>query len=70
MQPYSGVDHEARFTQTIAGTDKSVSHTYKGQGGLSKAAWSNGVLIGKNYMYMSKLAFILEVSDVIQPRFF
>ena len=47
MQPYSGVDHEARFTQTIAGTDKSVNHIYKGLGGLSKAAWANGVLIGK-----------------------
>lgn len=47
MQPYSGVDHEARFTQTIAGTDKSVSHIYKGSGGLSKAAWTNGVIIGK-----------------------
>ena len=48
MQPYSGVDHEARFTQTIVGTtDKSVNHIYKGLGGLSKAAWANGVLLGK-----------------------
>nr|WP_299415771.1 hypothetical protein [uncultured Emticicia sp.] len=47
MQPYSGVDHEARFTQTIAGTDKSVNHIYKGLGGLSKAAWANGVVVGK-----------------------
>ncbi|CAH0995411.1 hypothetical protein EMA8858_01532 [Emticicia aquatica] len=47
MQPYSGVDHEARFTQTITGTDKSVQHNYKGLGGLSKAAVTNGFLVGK-----------------------
>jgi hypothetical protein len=47
MQPYSGVEHEARFTQTIAGTDQQIKHSYKGQGGLSKASWINGVLLGK-----------------------
>ncbi len=47
LQPYSGVDHEARFTQTIAGTDKSVNHIYKGLGGLSKAAWANGIVLAK-----------------------
>lgn len=57
MQPYSGVDHEARFTQTIAGTDKFVNHTYKGQGGLSKAALSNGVLIGKKLYLGAETGF-------------
>ncbi|AFK04822.1 hypothetical protein Emtol_3696 [Emticicia oligotrophica DSM 17448] len=47
LQPYSGVEHEARITQTITGSDQTVSQTYKGLGGLSKAAWSNGFLVGK-----------------------
>lgn len=57
MQPYSGVDHEARFTQTIAGTDKTVNHTYKGLGGLSKAAWSNGVVIAKKLYVGAELGY-------------
>ncbi len=57
MQPYSGVDHEARFTQAIAGTDKTVSHNYKGQGGLSKAALTNGVLVGKKLFLGAEMGY-------------
>ncbi len=47
LQPYTAVESEVRMSPTIPGTDRFINHIFKKQGGLSKASWSNGLLIAK-----------------------
>lgn len=57
LQPATSIEHEARFQTVIAGTTNSVQHTYKGSGGLSKATFGNGVLLGKSFYVGAELGY-------------
>ncbi len=57
LQPSTAVEHEARFEEVIAGTSNSVQHTYKGSGGLSKATFGNGVLLGKSLYVGAEIGY-------------
>ncbi len=57
LQPATIIEHEAKFTQLITGTTNSVEHIYKGSGGLSKATFSNGVVLGKSFYLGAELGF-------------
>ena len=48
LQPYSYVDYEIRETKSIPGSIYYADYTYKGDGGLSRVALSNGFSIGKS----------------------
>jgi len=48
LQPYSSIEHEARYNSVIPGTSNTVQYIYKGQGGFSKATIGSGHLIGKS----------------------
>jgi hypothetical protein len=57
IQPATSVEHEARFEETIAGTTSVVQQTYKGSGGVSKATFANGVLLGKSLYLGAEIGY-------------
>jgi hypothetical protein len=57
IRPNTVLDHEARYLKTIVGTTNTVEYTYRGFGGISKATWSNGFLIGKSFHVGTEIGY-------------
>ncbi|GAB3989176.1 membrane protein [Spirosoma daeguense] len=48
LRPYTFVNYATKQTEPVPGTNFTAEYNYKGEGGLNKATFSNGVRITKN----------------------
>jgi len=60
LMPYTSVNYKLQYTDNISGSEKQVSVTEEGDGGLTQLYWSNGVRLTKDLSVGLKAAYIFS----------
>lgn len=60
LMPFTSVNYKLQYTDNITGSEKQVSITEEGDGGLTQLYWSNGVRLTKDLAVGLKAAYIFS----------